>query len=89
MKIDLNGMLYALSYALDCVEGELTGIKPGHGKWVAYFCVRMGKEYGMTQEQLFDLAACAVLHDNALTQYLSEERGEEPRGSTVFLARRI
>ena len=76
MKIDLNGMLYALSYALDCVEGELTGIKPGHGKWVAYFCVCMGKEYGMTQEQLFDLASCAVLHDNALTQYLSEERGE-------------
>lgn len=76
MKIDFNGMLYALSYALDCLEGELIGVEPGHAKWVAYLCVKMGKEYGMGREELLDLAACAALHDNALTQYAAEEKPE-------------
>lgn len=74
MKLDFNGMLYALSYALDCVEGELAGVKTGHGKWVAYLSVLLGKQFRLTEEELLDLAACAVLHDNALTQYISEER---------------
>lgn len=76
MQIDLNGMLYALSYALDCVEGELVGVKPGHGTWVAYLSVLLGKGLGMSEEELLDLAACAVLHDNALTQYVAEERAD-------------
>jgi HD-GYP domain-containing protein (c-di-GMP phosphodiesterase class II) len=67
-------MLYALSYALDCIEGELLGVHTGHGKWVAYLSVRMGKQLGLAQNQLLDLAACATLHDNALTQYVLEER---------------
>lgn len=75
MKLDFNGMLYALSYALDCVEAELVGVQTGHGKWVAYLSVLMGKGFGMNQEELLDLAACAMLHDNALTQYIAEEQG--------------
>lgn len=74
MKLDFNGMLYALSYALDCVESELVGVKTGHGKWVAYLSVVLGKGLGLSSEQLLDLAACAVLHDNALTQYVAEEQ---------------
>lgn len=74
MKLDFNGMMYALSYALDCVEGELVGIKPGHGKWVAYLSALLGKGFGLSREELLDLAACAALHDNALTQYVAEEQ---------------
>lgn len=73
MKIDFNGLLYALSYALDCVEGELLGVSTGHAKRVAYMSVRMAEALGMHRQELSDLAACAVLHDNALTQYIAEE----------------
>lgn len=74
MQIYRNGLLYALSYALDCIEAELLSVKTDHGKWVAYISVLMGKEAGMTNLELLDLAACATLHDNALTQYILEER---------------
>lgn len=74
MKLDFNGIIYALSYALDSVEAELVGVQTGHGKWVAYLSVLLGKGVGMEERELADLAACAVLHDNALTQYISEEK---------------
>lgn len=74
MQIYRNGLLYALSYALDCIETELLNVKTDHGKWVAYMSVLMGKEMGMSNFELLDLAACATLHDNALTQYILEER---------------
>ena len=33
----------------------------------------MGKRYGLNGKQLLNLAACAVLHDNALTEYEASE----------------
>lgn len=90
MKIDFNGLLYALSYALDCVEGELIGVSTGHAKRVAYISVKMGRALGMHQETLADLAACAVLHDNALTQYIAEEyRGPVADTSEAFKEPRL
>lgn len=77
MEFDFHGLLYTLSYALDCVEGELVGVSTGHSKRVAYIAASMGKKLGMGQEELEDLTACAVLHDNALTQYIAEEYGKE------------
>lgn len=73
MKIDIIGLLSACSYALDCVEAELLNIAPGHGKRVAYMSVCMAEKLGVNEEALEDLAACSLLHDNALTQYISEE----------------
>ena len=73
MKIDFSGLLFAVSYALDCVESELTGVSTGHAKRVACCCTTMGKKLGMSDDELRDLAAFACLHDNALTQYISEE----------------
>ena len=32
MKLDFTELLYALSFALDSVEIELTGVKTEHGK---------------------------------------------------------
>lgn len=73
MKVNMSGLMYALSYALDCVERELIGVSTGHGKRVAYISIVLGKELKMKKEQLADLMVCAVMHDNALTQYIYEE----------------
>ena len=74
MYIDLNDMLYALSYALDSVEGELLGAKAYHSERVAYVAAMTGKAMGLSGTELSDLAAASVLHDNALTEYVGSER---------------
>ncbi|MEG1848112.1 MAG: HD domain-containing phosphohydrolase [Lachnospiraceae bacterium] len=70
MKINFNDFIYACSYALDCVEHELLGATTNHGKRVAYISILLGEQLGLEDDVLWDIAACAVLHDNALTEYL-------------------
>jgi HD-GYP domain-containing protein (c-di-GMP phosphodiesterase class II) len=74
MKLCMNGMLYALSYALDSVEGELLGVSTHHAERVAYMCVTMGRELGYDAGKLSALAGAAVMHDNALTEYVAARR---------------
>lgn len=76
MTINFNDLLYAFSYGLDCVEYELVGAQTNHSKRVAYISTLMGSHMGIAGEDLLDLAACAVLHDCALTEYLKVEQGE-------------
>ena len=73
MEIDIIGLLSAFSFALDCVEAELIHVTSNHGKRVAYMSVYMAEKMGVSDDALRDLAACALLHDNALTQYINEE----------------
>ena len=73
MEIDILGLLSAFSFALDCVEAELIHVTSNHGKRVAYMSVCMAEKMGVSDDALRDLAACALLHDNALTQYINEE----------------
>ena len=73
MLLDVLGLLSACSYALDCVEAELVHVSDKHAKRVAYMSVCMAEQLGISCESLQDLAACALLHDNALTQYIQEE----------------
>lgn len=73
MEIDIIGLLSAFSFALDCVEAELLHVTSNHGKRVAYMSVCMAEKMGASDDALRDLAACALLHDNALTQYINEE----------------
>ncbi len=75
MRLDLTDMLLALSEALDKVEEDLIGVATGHGKRVAYLSCLMAKESGMTGEELEDFVGCAILHDNALTEFIREELG--------------
>lgn len=79
MKICFNDMLYAFSSALDCVENELLGVTTHHSERVAYIASQIGLALGLSENDLLDLTACAVLHDNALTEYIDEEysRGGE------------
>jgi len=76
MKICFNDMLYSFSYALDCVEHELVGVTTYHSKRIAYLSIQLGKYFNLTVEELLDLAACAALHDNALTEYIEDEYGK-------------
>ena len=73
MKLDVLGLFGACSYALDCVEAELAHVTDNHAKRVAYMSVCMAQQMGITGEALQDLVICALLHDNALTQYIQEE----------------
>ena len=73
LSIDIVGLTEACSYALDCIEAELVNITNKHGKRVAYISVCMAEYWKIEGDELQDLAMCALLHDNALTQYISEE----------------
>lgn len=81
MQFCINDVLYAFSYALDCVEHDLVGVSTHHGLRVACISVLLGKEMGLNEDTLIDLAACAVLHDNALTEYI---RAEHKNGFDVL-----
>lgn len=76
MKLDVMGLFGACSYALDCVEAELVHVTHRHAKRVAYMSVCMAEIFEIEKESLQDLTACALLHDNALTQYIQEELKE-------------
>lgn len=73
MKLDVLGLFAACSYALDCVEAELVHVTNKHAKRVAYMSICTAEQIGISGKPLQDLAACALLHDNALTQYIQEE----------------
>ena len=78
LSIDIVGLAGAYSYALDCIEAELVNITNKHGKRVAYMSVCMAKYWNVENDALQDLAICALLHDNALTQYITEEVKKNP-----------
>lgn len=73
MKLCFTELMVELSHALDYVETEVVGVQTNHSKRVAYICTALGKHMGLDAEQLSDLAVCAVLHDNALTEYVQSE----------------
>ncbi|BAK97315.1 hypothetical protein OBV_01170 [Oscillibacter valericigenes Sjm18-20] len=82
MKISMSGTLIALSTALDYVESEVFGVTTHHSKRVAYLCARMGAELGYSPKELSALAGAAVMHDNALTEYIAARRAMD--NSFVF-----
>ena len=76
-RISLSDIISQLSIALDAVEAELLGATRYHSKRVCVLCLAIGNYMGYDEEHLFNLAGCALLHDNALTEYiLSEKPGE-------------
>ncbi len=74
MIIETNQLLYAISLALDAVEQELLGAAGNHSKRAAYIAMNIGRRLNFSDWELLDLAACTVLHDNALTEYITVER---------------
>jgi len=74
MQFDFTDFLYAMSFALDAIEHEFTGATAEHGKRVAWLSVKMLEGTGLSEEELVDCVGCAILHDNAVAEYLQEER---------------
>ncbi|MBS5112498.1 MAG: HD domain-containing protein [Coprobacillus cateniformis] len=72
MKICFNHLLLAFSYALDCVEKDYCYISHFHGKRVTYFSMKMGEYFQLNQEEINHLLACAILHDNGMSEYYKD-----------------
>lgn len=73
MRLDITDLFNAMSFALDAVETEAIGTTSGHGKRVAYFSMKMMRADGISGRALADLTGVAMLHDNAVSEYLREE----------------
>ena len=75
MEFNFIEVLFALSYALDCVEHDLIGVTTNHGKRVAALAMCIGEKLGILagEEDRQILSACAVMHDCALSEYIQDE----------------
>ena len=74
MTIRMDSLIKAIATSLDFVEHELLGASTNHGKRIATLCAHMGKLQGKSPEEIMCMAMCALLHDNALTEYILAER---------------
>ncbi|MGL5434523.1 MAG: HD-GYP domain-containing protein [Lachnospiraceae bacterium] len=75
MIIQMDELVQVIATALDVVEAQLLGASTNHGKRIAVLCAAMGRYCGMSEAELSTLTTCALLHDNALTEYILEEYG--------------
>ncbi|MDR2734751.1 MAG: HD domain-containing protein [Spirochaetota bacterium] len=69
--------MQALAQALDMVEISFLGASTHHGKRIAVLCAAMGRRLGMSEAAVADVITCALLHDNALTEYILLLEGRE------------
>jgi HD-GYP domain-containing protein (c-di-GMP phosphodiesterase class II) len=79
----MDSLIKTIAAALDIVEGELVGASTNHGKRIAVLCAKMGEALGLSVEEISSLTACALLHDNALTEYIMSERTGVLRNSII------
>ena len=77
MTIRMDLLIQLFAQALDMVEIDFLGVTTNHGKRVAVLCAAMGRHLGMSDPVLSDLVSCALLHDNALTEYILMQNGRE------------
>jgi len=77
MVIRIDDLMQVLAQALDMVEISYLGASSNHGKRIAILCAAMGRHLGMSEAELSDLITCALLHDNALTEYILLQEGRE------------
>lgn len=68
MVFNLNEFLMAVSFALDFVEIDILGVSTNHGKRAAYIALKVAEELSLSSEQLHDIAALAILHDNGVSE---------------------
>jgi HD-GYP domain-containing protein (c-di-GMP phosphodiesterase class II) len=85
MNIRMDRLVKAIAQALDFVEAELLGASTHHGKRISVLSTAMGKYFGMDEENLQALSVCALMHDNALTEYILAERQGRPHDPAMKL----
>lgn len=74
MLFNLNEFLRAVSFALDFVEIDILGVTSNHGKRTALTSVKIAKELGFSEQELHDIAAIALLHDNGVSEKSLHDR---------------
>ncbi|MCL2211266.1 MAG: HD domain-containing protein [Treponema sp.] len=83
MTIRMDLLIRTIAAALDTVEKELLGASTNHGKRIAVLCAKMGKISGKNVNDILGLTNCALLHDNALTEYILASRESGHYDSTM------
>ena len=73
----MDSLIQVIAQALDMVEVAFLGATTNHGKRIAVLCAAMGRRLGMSELEISDLVSCALLHDNALTEYILLQKGRE------------
>jgi HD-GYP domain-containing protein (c-di-GMP phosphodiesterase class II) len=81
----MDKLIKAIAEALDIVEGELIGASTHHGKRVAALSAAIGHRFGMDEAHLRTLTVCALMHDNALTEYILAEKEGNYHDSSMKL----
>ena len=71
--IEITAFLHAVSKATDYAEDEVLNIAPNHAKRVAVLTHRLAEGAGWDAERVYALTETAVLHDCALSEYLTDE----------------
>jgi len=74
MLFNLNEFLMAISFTLDFVEIDILGVTSNHGKRTAYISLRIAEELGFNREELHDVVALAILHDNGVSEKSLHDR---------------
>lgn len=64
MDFNLNEFLGAVANTLDTIEIDIFGMATNHSKRIAFISVKIAHELQLTNEEIFDLASLAIMHDN-------------------------
>lgn len=67
MLFNLNEFLTSVSFALDFVEMDILGMTSNHGKRTAYISIKIAEQLNMSTDELKDISALAILHDNGIS----------------------
>jgi HD-GYP domain-containing protein (c-di-GMP phosphodiesterase class II) len=73
----MDALIQVFAQALDMVEIAYIGASTNHGKRIAALCAAMCRHLGIEEDGLSDIVSCALLHDNALTEFILLQQGRE------------
>jgi len=74
MNFNLNEFLRAVANALDTIEINIFGMPTNHSKRIAYISVKIARELQLADEEIFDLASLAIMHDNGASMKLLQDK---------------
>lgn len=84
MIFNLNDLTLALSHALDFMEIDFLGGVSYHSRRVAGIALRLSRILNLSDEQVFDMTALAILHDNGVGAAFQGVDGEGKTGTEGF-----
>ena len=74
MNFNLNEFLRAVANTLDTIEINIFGMPTNHSKRIAYISVKIARELRLTNEEIFDLASLAIMHDNGASMKILHDK---------------